>query len=60
MENKIITRAHIDAITDEVIDNFNIVEYVYNYYNKYDHIFMDVETAEEIAELVYRNIKYSL
>ena len=55
-----IQRAHIEDIADKVIDNLDIVNYVYDYFNNKPGIFVDSDTAEEISEIVYRAIKYRL
>lgn len=55
-----IERAHIEDIADKVIDNLDIVNYVYDYFKNKPGIFVDLDTAEEISEIVYRAIKYRL
>ena len=55
-----IQRAHIEDIADKVIDNLDIVNYVYDYFKNKTGIFVDSDTIEEISEVVYRAIKYRL
>lgn len=55
-----IKRNHIEAIADNVIEDLDIVSYVYDHFKNYDHIFIDSETAEEISEAVYQQLKYRL
>ena len=55
-----VQRAHIEDIADKVIDNLDIVNYVYDYFKNKPGIFVDSDTIEEISEVVYRTIKYRL
>lgn len=55
-----IERSHVEEIADKVIDNLDIVNYVYDYFKDKPNVFVDSDTLLEISEIVYRAIKHRL